>query len=60
MHAIVEAPSAEWLKKGCDKIRQIILVGVDCPDGQNELKKMQLRELVRVVLPSYSNCLCST
>lgn len=45
MHAIVEAPTAEWLKKGVDRIRQIIKVGIDCPDGQNELKRMQLREL---------------
>ena len=45
MHAIVEAPTHEFLKKGCDRIRQIIKVGIECPDGHNELKRMQLREL---------------
>lgn len=45
MHAIIEAPSEAMLKKCCDKIHQIIKVGLECPDGQNELKRMQLREL---------------
>eukprot|EP00041_Stephanoeca_diplocostata_P007658 m.110198 g.110198 ORF g.110198 m.110198 type:complete len:584 (-) comp16977_c0_seq1:102-1853(-) len=45
MHAIIEAPSEAMLKKCCDKIHQIIKVGMECPDGQNELKRMQLREL---------------
>eukprot|EP00036_Acanthoecidae_sp_10tr_P008667 CAMPEP_0182923226 /NCGR_PEP_ID=MMETSP0105_2-20130417/5289_1 /TAXON_ID=81532 ORGANISM="Acanthoeca-like sp., Strain 10tr" /NCGR_SAMPLE_ID=MMETSP0105_2 /ASSEMBLY_ACC=CAM_ASM_000205 /LENGTH=617 /DNA_ID=CAMNT_0025060919 /DNA_START=69 /DNA_END=1922 /DNA_ORIENTATION=- len=45
MHAIIEAPTEAALKKCVNKIRTIIAVGIECPDGQNELKRMQLREL---------------
>ena len=48
MHAIVEGPNAEWLDKGCKKILAIIKLAVATPDGQNELKRQQLRELAAI------------
>jgi len=48
MHAIVEAPTDEFLKKGCEIIRSIIKVAIECPDGQNELKRKQLLELAKL------------
>lgn len=45
IHVLCAPPFDRALKKCVDKIHKIIEVGIDCPDGQNELKRMQLREL---------------
>lgn len=45
LHAYVTATDREAIKRGCDKIREIINAALMIPDGQNELRKLQLREL---------------
>ena len=45
LHAYVTAPDAESVTKAVRKIRDVIRQGVEVPEGSNELRKMQLREL---------------
>uniref|UniRef100_A0A914GTX4 Branchpoint-bridging protein n=1 Tax=Globodera rostochiensis TaxID=31243 RepID=A0A914GTX4_GLORO len=45
LHAYVTSTDREAIKRGCDKIREIINAALMIPDGQNELRKLQLREL---------------
>ncbi|XP_070533779.1 splicing factor 1-like isoform X4 [Ptychodera flava] len=45
LHALVTANNAESVKKAVDQINEIIRQGIDTPEGQNDLKRMQLREL---------------
>ena len=45
LHAYVTATDPECVKKAVNKIKEIIKQGVEVPEGSNELRKMQLREL---------------
>ncbi|KAG8184290.1 hypothetical protein JTE90_008976 [Oedothorax gibbosus] len=45
LHAFVTGNSNESVKKAVNKIREIIRQGVEVPEGQNDLRRMQLREL---------------
>ncbi|KJH47635.1 hypothetical protein DICVIV_06294 [Dictyocaulus viviparus] len=45
LHAYVTGTDQATIKKACDKIRSIIAEATAIPDGQNELRKLQLREL---------------
>ena len=45
LHAYVTATNPESVKKAVEKIKQIIKEAVDVPEGQNDLRKHQLREL---------------
>lgn len=48
LHALVTANSAEAVKKAVEQIREIIKQGIETPEGQNDLRRMQLRELARL------------
>ena len=45
LHAYVTATDPESVKKAVNKIKEVIQQGVEVPEGSNELRKMQLREL---------------
>ncbi len=45
MHAFISAPTPESLKKAMDKISGLLYLAVECPEAENELKRIQLREL---------------
>ncbi|RXG73651.1 Splicing factor 1 [Armadillidium vulgare] len=45
LHAYVTANNPEAVKRAVDKIKEIIRQGVEVPEGQNDLRRMQLREL---------------
>merc|ERR1719221_706919 len=45
LHAYVTATDPECVKKAVNKIKEVIQQGVEVPEGSNELRKMQLREL---------------
>lgn len=45
LHAYVTANSMEAIKKAVDRIKKIIKEAVEVPEDQNDLRKMQLREL---------------
>ncbi|XP_046864396.1 splicing factor 1-like [Xenia sp. Carnegie-2017] len=45
LHALVTGQNHESVKKCVDLIKKIIKQGVDAPEGENSLKKLQLREL---------------
>ncbi|KAI6210128.1 Branchpoint-bridging protein [Aphelenchoides besseyi] len=45
LHAFVTGPDRDIIKKACAKITEIINAALLIPDGQNELRKLQLREL---------------
>jgi len=45
LHAYVTATNPEAVKKAVEKIKQIIREAVDVPEGQNDLRRHQLREL---------------
>nr|CAD7403674.1 unnamed protein product [Timema poppensis] len=45
LHAYVTANNPEAVKKAVDRIKEIIRQGVEVPEGQNDLRRMQLREL---------------
>ncbi|XP_061704251.1 splicing factor 1 [Cydia pomonella] len=48
LHAYITAASAECVKKALDKIKEVIRQGVEVPEGQNDLRRMQLRELAQL------------
>ncbi|XP_022091068.1 splicing factor 1-like isoform X2 [Acanthaster planci] len=48
LHALVTANTSEAVKKAVDQIREIIKQGIETPEGQNDLRRMQLRELARL------------
>lgn len=48
LHALITAPSEAALRKGISTIKRIVKDGIDCPDGNNELRQMQLRELAEL------------
>eukprot|EP00794_Sanderia_malayensis_P012113 gene12113-13364_t len=45
LHALVTGPSHEDVKNAVKVIEKIVKEGVETPEGSNELRKMQLREL---------------
>ncbi|XP_072175914.1 uncharacterized protein [Diadema setosum] len=48
LHALVTANNAESVKKAVVQIQEIIKQGIETPEGQNDLRRMQLRELARL------------
>lgn len=45
LHAYVTANNPENVKKAVEKIKEIIQQGIEVPEGQNDLRRQQLREL---------------
>ncbi|KAK3090628.1 hypothetical protein FSP39_013273 [Pinctada imbricata] len=45
LHAYVTANNPENVKKAVEKIKDIITQGIEVPEGQNDLRRQQLREL---------------
>lgn len=45
LHAYVTANNPENVKKAVEKIKEIIRQGIEVPEGQNDLRRQQLREL---------------
>lgn len=45
LHAFISAATAESCQKAVDKINNIIRQGIEVPEGENDLRKSQLREL---------------
>ena len=45
LHAYVTSTNPEAVKKAVDKVRNIIKEAVDSPEGRNDLRLNQLREL---------------
>ena len=45
LHAYITATNLEAVRKAVEKVKQVIREGVDVPEGQNDLRKNQLREL---------------
>ncbi|XP_073514451.1 splicing factor 1-like isoform X2 [Phyllobates terribilis] len=48
LHALVTANNMENVKKAVEQIRSILKQGIETPEDQNDLRKMQLRELARL------------
>ncbi|XP_030371667.1 splicing factor 1 [Scaptodrosophila lebanonensis] len=48
LHAFITAPSQEAVKKAVDKIKDVIRQGIETPEGHNDLRRMQLRELAQL------------
>ncbi|EGD72037.1 splicing factor SF1 [Salpingoeca rosetta] len=45
MFALIQATDAQKLRKAVATIEEVIKMAIETPEGQNELKRMQLREL---------------
>lgn len=45
LHAYVTANNPENVKKAVEKIKEVIKQGIEVPEGQNDLRRQQLREL---------------
>lgn len=45
LHAFITASTHESVKKAVQKIEEVIRQGIEVPENQNNLRKMQLREL---------------
>ncbi|KAL0275018.1 UNVERIFIED_CONTAM: hypothetical protein PYX00_003009 [Menopon gallinae] len=63
LHAYVTANNPEAVKKAVERIKEVIRQGVEVPEGQNDLRRNQLRELAllngtlrEVDGPRCSNC----
>ncbi|CAH2085907.1 unnamed protein product [Euphydryas editha] len=48
LHAYITATNADCVKKAVEKIKEVIRQGVEVPEGQNDLRRMQLRELAQL------------
>lgn len=48
LHAYITATSADAVRRAVDKIKEVIRQGVEVPEGQNDLRRMQLRELAQL------------
>eukprot|EP01135_Chromosphaera_perkinsii_P011424 Nk52_evm1s2401 gene=Nk52_evmTU1s2401 len=61
LHALVTGNSDEAVKKAVKLINNIIKAGIECPEGQNDLKRNQLRELAELngTLRDDDNIRCS-
>ncbi|CAH1099979.1 unnamed protein product [Psylliodes chrysocephalus] len=48
LHAYITATNPEYVKKAVEKIKEVIRQGVEVPENQNDLRRMQLRELAQL------------
>jgi splicing factor 1 len=48
LHAFITASNLESVKKAVDKIKDVIKQGIEVPEGSNDLRRMQLRELAQL------------
>ncbi|XP_017783383.1 PREDICTED: splicing factor 1 isoform X2 [Nicrophorus vespilloides] len=48
LHAYITATNPEHVKKAVERIKEIIRQGVEVPENQNDLRRMQLRELAQL------------
>lgn len=48
LHAFITAANPEAVQKAVDKIKDIIRQGIEVPEGHNDLRRMQLRELAQL------------
>lgn len=48
LHAFITAANPECVKKAVEKINEVIRQGIDVPEGHNDLRRMQLRELAQL------------
>ncbi|XP_055677429.1 splicing factor 1 [Lutzomyia longipalpis] len=48
LHAFITASNPENVKKAVDKIKEVIRQGIEVPEGHNDLRRMQLRELAQL------------
>lgn len=48
LHAFITASNPEAVKKAVNKIKDIIRQGIEVPEGHNDLRRMQLRELAQL------------
>ena len=48
LHAYITATNPENVKKAVEKIKEVIRQGVEVPESQNDLRRMQLRELAQL------------
>lgn len=48
LHAFITASNPEHVKKAVDKIKEVIKQGIEVPEGHNDLRRMQLRELAQL------------
>ena len=48
LHAFITASTAESVKKAVDRIKDVIKQGIEVPEGHNDLRRMQLRELAQL------------
>ena len=45
LHAYITATNLEAVRKAVERVKQVIKEGIDVPEGENDLRKNQLREL---------------
>eukprot|EP00126_Sphaerothecum_destruens_P002189 Sdes_comp15633_c0_seq1m4628 len=48
LHALVTGPTEESVKKAVKALNDIIKSGIECPEGENDLKRIQLRQLAEL------------
>lgn len=48
LHAFITASNPEAVKKAVDKIKEVITQGIEVPEGHNDLRRNQLRELAQL------------
>uniref|UniRef100_A0A2M4CH87 Branchpoint-bridging protein n=1 Tax=Anopheles darlingi TaxID=43151 RepID=A0A2M4CH87_ANODA len=48
LHAFITASNPESVKKAVDRIKEVIRQGIEVPEGHNDLRRMQLRELAQL------------
>lgn len=48
LHAFITAANADCVKKAVEKINEVIKQGIEVPEGHNDLRRMQLRELAQL------------
>jgi hypothetical protein len=48
LHAFITASNPEFVQKAVAKIKEVINQGIDVPEGHNDLRRMQLRELAQL------------
>ncbi|XP_066145430.1 splicing factor 1 isoform X2 [Euwallacea fornicatus] len=48
LHAYITATNPECVKKAVERIKEVIRQGVEVPENQNDLRRMQLRELAQL------------
>lgn len=48
LHAFITAANPEAVKKAVFKIKDVIRQGIEVPEGHNDLRRMQLRELAQL------------